>query len=313
MSSGERSSPTSSVWKRDIFGAVRIVAIIVGILLAIVAAIYVRSVALLGHRFTSPPTTLHAATDPARIAHGQHLASMMCTGCHGADYGGRLFIDGMPFMRLSAPNLTHGRGGAAATFTDRDFEAAIRHGYLPGGRSLLIMPAPVFAALADDDLEDVIAAIRAAPPVDRQTPPPAIGPVGRVLTAFGVAKVRSAELAAALPTSPATAPPVAASVEYGRYLTRIGGCVECHGPGLSGGLIPNMGPNKKIASNLTPDGLGAYNDRTFTRALRFGLRPDGTPIDTFMPWREFRGMSDAEIGALYAYLRTVPARPFGHR
>lgn len=32
-----------------------------------------------------------------------------------------------------------------------------------------------------------------------------------------------------------------------------------------------------------------------------------------MPWREFRGMSEAEIGALYAYLRTVPARPFGNR
>jgi hypothetical protein len=74
-----------------------------------------------------------------------------------------------------------------------------------------------------------------------------------------------------------------------------------------------MGPNKKIASNLTPAGLGAYNDSLFARALRQGVRPGGTPIDTFMPWREFRLMTDTEIGALYAYLRTVPARPFGNR
>jgi mono/diheme cytochrome c family protein len=292
---------------------VRIVGIVIGVLVLVAAGIYARSVAVFGHRFTSPTTTIHAATDPARIAHGQHLASMMCTGCHGPDLGGQLFIDGMPFIRLWTPNLTHGRGGAAATFSDADFAAAIRRGYVPGGRSLLIMPAAVFGTLADDDLEDVIAAVRAAPPVDRQTPPPAVGPVGRVLTAFGVAELRSAKAAADLPTPPAKAPPVAASVEYGRYLTNIGGCVECHGPGLSGGLIPNMGPNKKIASNLTPAGLGAYNDTTFARALRQGIRPAGTPIDTFMPWRQFRIMSDTEVGALYAYLRTVPTRPSGHR
>lgn len=291
----------------------RIVGIIVGGIAVIALAIYARSVAVLGHRYTSATTSIHAATDSARIAHGQHLASMMCSGCHGPDYGGRLFIDGMPFMRLSAPNLTRGHGGAAQTFSDADFEAAIRHGYLPGGRSLLIMPSDVFGTIADDDLEDVIAAIRAAPPVDRETPPPAIGPIGRVLTAFGVAKIRSAELAGALPPAPAKAPPLTATIEYGRYLTNIGGCVRCHGSGLSGGLIPNMGPNKKIASNLTPAGMGAYNDSLFARALREGVRPGGTPIDTFMPWREFRLLNDAEIGALYTYLRTVPARPFGNR
>ena len=291
----------------------RIVGIVVGSIVVIALAIYARSVAVLGHRYTSPHTSTHAATDPVRIAHGQHLASMMCSGCHGPDYGGRLFIDGMPFMRLWAPNLTSGRGGAAQTFSDADFEAAIRHGYLPGGRSLLVMPSEVFGAVADDDLEEVIAAIRAAPPVDRVAPAPAIGPIGRVLTAFGVAKIRSAELAADLPTPLAKAPAVAANTEYGLYLTKVGGCVECHGPGLSGGPIPNMGPNKQIASNLTPAGLGAYNDSLFARALRQGVRPGGTPIDTFMPWREFRLMSDTEIGALYRYLRTVPARPFGNR
>jgi mono/diheme cytochrome c family protein len=276
------------------------------------AGISIRSTMVLGRHFSSPVVAIHAATDSVRVAHGQHLAAAMCSGCHGPDYSGTLFLDGMPFMKLYAPNLTRGRGGAAQTFSDADFEAAIRHGRLPDGRSLFIMPSEVFVGIADDDVEDMIAALRAATPVDRPTPAPAVGPVGRALIGLGVAKVQSAVATAGMPTAPAKAPPVSASAEYGRYLTQIGGCVRCHGEGLSGGLIANMGPQKHIASNLTPEGLGAYNEATFARALRQGIRPDGTPIDSFMPWREFRNFNDTDLGALYAYLRTVPARPFGN-
>jgi mono/diheme cytochrome c family protein len=219
----------------------------------------------------------------------------------------------MPFARIRAPNLTSGSGGAAAFYTDPEFEAAIRHGVRPGGRSLLIMPAEVFASVADDDLAAMLGALRAAPPVARQMPPPVVGPVARTLMALGIAQLQSAPEAADQATASATAPPISASVDYGRYLSHIDGCVRCHGPGLSGGLIPNMGPNKKIASNLTPAGLGAYTEPAFARAMRQGMRPSGSPIDTFMPWRTFAAMTDTEIGALYTYLHTVPARPFGQR
>jgi mono/diheme cytochrome c family protein len=292
---------------------VRILGIIVAVIVGCVILVVGRSALVLGRHFSSPPVAIRAATDPARIAHGQHIAATTCAGCHGENLGGRLFVDGMPFMRLYASNLTGGRGGAARTFSDADFEGAIRHGHLPNGRSLLIMmPSEVFASVADDDLEDIIGALRAGTPVDSQMPAPAFGPVGRMLIGLGLAKLQSAPTIASLPSAPAKAPPVSASAEYGRYLSHIEGCTECHGAGLSGGLIPNMGPEKHIASNLTPDGLGAYNEATFMRALRQGVRPDGTPIDSFMPWRQFRTMTDTELGALYTYLRTVPARPFGN-
>jgi len=49
------------------------------------------------------------------------------------------------------------------------------------------------------------------------------------------------------------------------------------------------------------------------RAMREGERPDGAPIDEFMPWRILRRMSDEELGALWAYLQSVPPREFGNK
>jgi hypothetical protein len=46
--------------------------------------------------------------------------------------------------------------------------------------------------------------------------------------------------------------------------------------------------------------------------LRSGKRPDGTPI-TVMPFESLRALNDVDAQALYAYLQTVPARPFGQR
>ena len=52
----------------------------------------------------------------------------------------------------------------------------------------------------------------------------------------------------------------------------------------------------------------------FVRALRDGVRPGGTPIDSQMPVRRItRHLDDTELRALYAYLRTLPARPYGGR
>ena len=88
---------------------------------------------------SSPPTT----HDSASLARGRHLARAIgkCVDCHGPDLGGQVMIDGMPFARVVAPNLTSGRGGVANNRSDDDFLRAIRHGIGPGGRALAIMPA----------------------------------------------------------------------------------------------------------------------------------------------------------------------------
>ena len=166
------------------------------------------------------------------------------------------------------------------------------------------------------DLGAIIAWARQLPPVDRELPPTQVGPVARLMNAFGklplaaqVVAERSSQYAAGEVTAPNAGP----TAEYGKYLADVGGCTGCHGPGLSGGHVPGTPPDFKPAANITPAGIGHYTEADFFRALREGVRPPGTGIDPFMPWKLAREMSDEEIHAVYAYVRTVPPRKFGNR
>ncbi len=63
-------------------------------------------------------------------------------------------------------------------------------------------------------------------------------------------------------------------------------------------------------ANLTPDvntGLGIWTEDMFIRELRTG-KHFGTsrPLQPPMPWKAFGSMSDEELKAIYAYLRTIP-------
>jgi len=111
---------------------------------------------------------------------------------------------------------------------------------------------------------------------------------------------------APVPTMPAEGE----TEEYGRYLVTTGGCMACHGKNLSGGKIAG-GPEDPPATNLTPTGIGEWSEADFFRAFREGKRPDGTDIKPFMPWQTLRQMTDSELRAIYLYLKTIPARPYG--
>jgi mono/diheme cytochrome c family protein len=102
------------------------------------------------------------------------------------------------------------------------------------------------------------------------------------------------------------------TVDYGLYLVRVGGCNSCHGENLSGRPPFNGDPNGKMSANLTPGGIGEWTLADFTRALRDGIGAGGRIIDsTAMPVRYTREMNDQEIQAVWAYLRSVPAKQFG--
>ena len=63
-------------------------------------------------------------------------------------------------------------------------------------------------------------------------------------------------------------------------------------------------------ANLTPDqntGLGICDEAMFIKALRTGRHMgDGRPIQPPMPWPWFSQMTDDDLKAIYAYLRTIP-------
>jgi mono/diheme cytochrome c family protein len=106
----------------------------------------------------------------------------------------------------------------------------------------------------------------------------------------------------------------APTVEYGRYVVSVAGCQGCHGPTLSGGPIPGAPPEMGIPANITPKGIGHYTEADFFTALRDGKRPAGTMIDTAnMPVRWTKLMTDDEVRAVFAYLKTVPPKEFGGR
>jgi mono/diheme cytochrome c family protein len=282
----------------------------------ILSAIFVFSTQTLNRAIeytdSSPPTT----RDSASLARGNHLARAIgkCVDCHGADLGGQVIIDGMPFARVVAPNLTSGRGGIADDRSDDDFLRAVRHGIGANSQALALMPSRNYWHMGDDDVGALIGYLRSIPAVDRELPVTSFGLVGRTLLLKGdlddMFEAKSMDHTARRPPPPAAD----TTADYGRYLAEIGGCTGCHGPGLSGGPIPGAPPEMMPATNITPENIGSWTEADFFRALREGVRPNGIPIDTVnMPIPLTRQMTDLETKAIYMYLKTVPAKAYGNR
>jgi cytochrome c553 len=101
------------------------------------------------------------------------------------------------------------------------------------------------------------------------------------------------------------------SAARGRHVAAsYGACLDCHGADLAGGKAFFRGPmGTLVAPNLTRGvgGVGsAYSDSDLERAIRAGVRPDGSGL-LVMPSVAFANMSDADLRDVIAYLRSVPA------
>jgi mono/diheme cytochrome c family protein len=87
-------------------------------------------------------------------------------------------------------------------------------------------------------------------------------------------------------------------------------CTPLDAPSATGRRWPAA---RSTSANLTPSGLKAYDEAAFFTALRTGVRPGGSKVNEAMPWRRTKEMTDDEIRAVRAYLKTVPPREFGAR
>lgn len=132
-------------------------------------------------------------------------------------------------------------------------------------------------------------------------------------------------------------------VDRGRYLVTIAGCNDCHTPKLNAQMEPDMSrqlsgrpqttqaPAKPVnmgeisasadltawygpwgvsyTANLTPDpttGIGKrYDEAKFIKAMRTGKKPEGEDILPPMPWPVVGQMTDSDLKAVFAYLRTL--------
>jgi mono/diheme cytochrome c family protein len=108
--------------------------------------------------------------------------------------------------------------------------------------------------------------------------------------------------------------PAATLRERGAYVALAADCTSCHsaagGAPYAGGE-PLVTPFGSIAPpNITPDretGIGSWTERDFDRAVRRGVRKDGAFLYPAMPYLNYAGMSDADLHALWAYVRSLPA------
>ena len=288
-----------------------------GIALGLVVLLALAGFGLASWKLADASKRIYVVNDPSlvmdrsagAVATGAHLfATRGCADCHGKDAGGTRFIDAGPVGVLYAPNLT--RTGRLGGRSPDQIAAAIRHGVRADGRPLVFMPSEDFHDMSDGDVAALVAFLQSTTPSPKVSGVTHIGPLGKVLYALGRFPLLPAEV---IDHSPRTrpGPAVAVTAQYGAYLAQ--GCMGCHGKQFAGQHVPGTPPDFPDSQNLTPAGIGAWSGADFRRALRQGKRPDGTAINTFMPWQAFSGMTDTEIDALWAYLRTLPAKQTAKR
>lgn len=299
--------------KRWVKGLLWLVAGLLVVGVVFVGGVYLISAWHMRRTYDVHPQAVAVPTDPDAVTRGARLAIVRgCVDCHGEDLGGKVFINDPLIGRFVGRNLTRGEGGVGAKLTTENYQLAIRHGIGPNRRSLLFMPSTDFWGMNDADLGDLIAYLKSLPPVNRRLPASSSGPLGRFLYLKGDFPLLPAESVNQTAARPAPVPP-GETVAYGAYLAES--CTGCHGKHLSGGPIPGTPPSWPPAANLTPDasGLKTWTAGDFEHLLRRGQRPNGSQVSDVMPWRDLAHLTDREVAALWLYLRTVPARPEGHR
>jgi mono/diheme cytochrome c family protein len=266
---------------------------------------------------------------PARRARGQYLVENLgCFDCHGehdwkkhdapliAGTAGAGYAEfpmaGLP-GRVTPPNITPDPETGAGNWTDDQLARAIREGIGHDGRALFpFMPYPDLRIMSDEDLASVIVYIRSIPPVHKALPKTEI-----------IFPVKYLMRSVPQPVTEAVPEPDRSNpVVYGKYMVTIAGCTDCHTPQSKGQNLPGMdfaggfileGPWGRVASaNITPDasGISYYDEALFIQTMRTGY-VKARELNQIMPWWHFRNLTDDDLKAMFAYLRTL--KPVKHR
>jgi mono/diheme cytochrome c family protein len=101
----------------------------------------------------------------------------------------------------------------------------------------------------------------------------------------------------------------ASLIEKGEYLARAADCAACHtadgGAPYAGGRAFVLPFGTLYSTNITPDkdtGIGNYSDANFLDAVHKGVGRDNTKLYPAMPFASYTAMTDADAGAIKAYL-----------
>jgi mono/diheme cytochrome c family protein len=128
--------------------------------------------------------------------------------------------------------------------------------------------------------------------------------VAVLLIVFGVSEYRlrqTFDIAA----TPIDVPTDSGSLERGRHVFLTRGCPGCHGPGAEGKVFFDDPRIARLIAPNVPKAIRGYTDPQLARLLRHGVRPNGRGV-AVMPSSMFYNLDDADLGALIAFLRTLP-------
>ncbi|MFN8474745.1 MAG: cytochrome c [Anaerolineae bacterium] len=251
----------------------------------------------------NPVSAIKASASPQDLARMQRYA-VLCGDCHSSNHtavldGGTESVVPDFLATIYAPNLTP--GGDLKNWSDGEIVRAIREGVDRDGKPLIVMPSESFRNMSDADVAALVAYLRSQPPVNHETSPKAIAALGLLLAGAG-----QVETSVQPPiTQPIAGAPQGVTLEYGKYMTDILGCRDCHGADLAGGAPggngPPPGPNLTV---LVPK----WSEADFLKTIRTGTDPTGHQLDPdAMPWQSFnKALTDDELRALYMYLHSLP-------
>ena len=166
--------------RRVLKWAAIVAAVPLGVAVLAIVYVLIASQVILDRTHPSRPDPIRAASGATAIARGAHLVRIgLCRDCHGQDLAGAPFV--VPDATIFGRNLT----ALTASFSDADFDRAIRQGLRPDGKSLLVMPSSTFANLTDDEVASIIAYLRSLPPRGAASPDPRVGLLVRTLLVTG--------------------------------------------------------------------------------------------------------------------------------
>ena len=259
--------------------------------------------------------TLSPAGAETPLERGAYLMKgpVGCGNCHtnpapgSPELGGGTRFAELAFTAV-APNLTPDPETGIAQWRDGDLINGIRNGKRPRGSTIgPPMPIAAYRGISDDDVNAIVAYLRSVKPVVNKTAqssyriplPETYGPV-----VTNVAAVSDAD-----------------PVKYGAYIaTSLAHCMECHSKPAEGGggdLLNGLGAGGQQfrgpwgvsqAPNITPSGVGHYSDAELKKVITTGERPDGSKLKPPMATAYYAHMTDKDLTAVIAYLRSIPKK-----
>ena len=214
-----------------------------------------------------------------------------------------------PQYRVKGSNITPDKETGIGNWTDDQIKKAIQDGVRPSGVPLSPqMPFAFYKIFTPADLSAVVAFLESVPATRNQVEPPVYKAPMEVHIPPGAEK----------PFSDAD---MDDPVKRGFYLATIGHCMECHTKTPAGTDFKNSlgkggeefkGPwGVSVARNITSHkekGIGAWTDAQIKAAITQGKRPDGTQLKPPMGFDMYATMTEPDLSAIVAYLRTVPPK-----